>query len=402
MRKLSELTRQELYDLVWSTPASKLAAEFGISDVALGKRCKKQNIPKPSLGYWAKHAAGANPPKKPLPPPPDEVFVQAAKKSVGMAIPLPAYTESAHLLATELIMKLPKARLDSNKRADLRLPTLPEVNVSKGLAERVAMAFHVILNGVESVGIFFRKSQSAYNGGYFVRRYDRLYLRIEETMVEPDGTTIRRASWSQSYGSHPSGRLCFTLKSEQYGAAVEKEWVETDKLSLEKVLAQIVKFIRNHFVEAHHRRVQAEIEAKQRHIEWERRHREWQAEEAVRLQKESEQKHLRALASAQQNRIDDLLKAAEWWRLSRSVLEFINECEQRWKTQTGELIAEQQGWLTWAKQYATTVSPFQAGYPDPTRDGAFDAGAVAFGGPYPTTRSFPLPPTMPKLPPLVA
>jgi biotin operon repressor len=34
-----ELTREELYEKVWSTPGTKLAEELGISDVAITKRC---------------------------------------------------------------------------------------------------------------------------------------------------------------------------------------------------------------------------------------------------------------------------------------------------------------------------------------------------------------------------
>jgi hypothetical protein len=37
-------TRQELYDLVWSTPMVKLAKEFGLSDVGLRKTCVKHGI----------------------------------------------------------------------------------------------------------------------------------------------------------------------------------------------------------------------------------------------------------------------------------------------------------------------------------------------------------------------
>jgi hypothetical protein len=48
-----KLTRQELYDLVWSKPMIHAAKELGISDVMLGKICKEQKIPKPPQGYWA-------------------------------------------------------------------------------------------------------------------------------------------------------------------------------------------------------------------------------------------------------------------------------------------------------------------------------------------------------------
>jgi hypothetical protein len=36
------LTRQSLYELVWSTPMSSLAHDFGISDVALASRGAKR------------------------------------------------------------------------------------------------------------------------------------------------------------------------------------------------------------------------------------------------------------------------------------------------------------------------------------------------------------------------
>jgi hypothetical protein len=52
------LTRQELYDLVWSTPMTKLAETFGISDVGLAKICDRHRVPTPPRGYWAKKEAG--------------------------------------------------------------------------------------------------------------------------------------------------------------------------------------------------------------------------------------------------------------------------------------------------------------------------------------------------------
>jgi len=63
------LTREELFARVWSVPLVRLARQFGISDVALGRMCRRRNIPCPPPGYWAKHRAGRPPPKPPLPPP---------------------------------------------------------------------------------------------------------------------------------------------------------------------------------------------------------------------------------------------------------------------------------------------------------------------------------------------
>ena len=48
------MTRQELYDLVWSRPITHIAKDFGMSDVAVRKHCKNMDIPTPPVGYWMK------------------------------------------------------------------------------------------------------------------------------------------------------------------------------------------------------------------------------------------------------------------------------------------------------------------------------------------------------------
>lgn len=48
------MTRQELYNLVWSKPMTHIAKEFGMSDVAVRKHCKRMDIPTPPVGYWMK------------------------------------------------------------------------------------------------------------------------------------------------------------------------------------------------------------------------------------------------------------------------------------------------------------------------------------------------------------
>ena len=52
------LTREELYELVWSKPISKLAPELGISGRGLAKACERSSSPVPPRGYWARKAAG--------------------------------------------------------------------------------------------------------------------------------------------------------------------------------------------------------------------------------------------------------------------------------------------------------------------------------------------------------
>lgn len=60
------VTREDLYILVWKMPTTQVAKILGVSDVAVAKRCKKLNVPKPPRGYWAKVQSGLSPEIPPL------------------------------------------------------------------------------------------------------------------------------------------------------------------------------------------------------------------------------------------------------------------------------------------------------------------------------------------------
>lgn len=52
---------QVLRELVWSMPTIEVANQFGVSDVAVGKLCRRLNVEKPARGFWRKVEAGALP-----------------------------------------------------------------------------------------------------------------------------------------------------------------------------------------------------------------------------------------------------------------------------------------------------------------------------------------------------
>ncbi len=62
------LTRQELYEQVWSEPIVHLSKFYNLSDVGLSKICKKMDIPVPGRGYWEKKHHGHDAERTPLPP----------------------------------------------------------------------------------------------------------------------------------------------------------------------------------------------------------------------------------------------------------------------------------------------------------------------------------------------
>jgi hypothetical protein len=57
MLSAEKITREELYEAVWSEPIHQLSKALGISDVGLAKVCKKLNVPVPGRGHWAKNRA---------------------------------------------------------------------------------------------------------------------------------------------------------------------------------------------------------------------------------------------------------------------------------------------------------------------------------------------------------
>ncbi len=53
--------------MVWSKPITRLAQEFGFSDVWLARICRKNKIPRPPRGYWVIIKSGGKAHKTPLP-----------------------------------------------------------------------------------------------------------------------------------------------------------------------------------------------------------------------------------------------------------------------------------------------------------------------------------------------
>ncbi|MFT2215045.1 hypothetical protein ACLJYM_24770 [Rhizobium giardinii] len=61
------MTRAELHRMVWSEPATKIAARLSVSDSYLIRVCGILAVPRPPPGYWRKREVGLDPPVVPLP-----------------------------------------------------------------------------------------------------------------------------------------------------------------------------------------------------------------------------------------------------------------------------------------------------------------------------------------------
>src|SRR5690242_19176711 len=157
-RKLTDLSRQELYDLIWSTPVAKVATDFGVTEVTVKNHCNNRNVPRPTRRYWKKLAVGIKPRKKALPPTAQEIFEAEVQRRLPKSLPLPEPGTPLHPLAAELLAALKTTKPGEHKVVHLRKPAFPEVTVTKPMIERVAQAFHIILQMLEPLGIQFKKS----------------------------------------------------------------------------------------------------------------------------------------------------------------------------------------------------------------------------------------------------
>lgn len=62
------VTRENLYEVVWRRPISQLAAHWGISASKIATTCKNLGVPYPSRNYWQLLANGARVGREPLTP----------------------------------------------------------------------------------------------------------------------------------------------------------------------------------------------------------------------------------------------------------------------------------------------------------------------------------------------
>jgi hypothetical protein len=125
-REPVQLSREQLYDLVWSKPLSWLADEFGVTGTALAKRCTRLRVPIPGLGYWAKVKAGKTVPRPKLPaapasvetsirffrrvPPPESAVTKTPP--VFERIVVPTSVAPTHPVVVGALAKLPTARVE--------------------------------------------------------------------------------------------------------------------------------------------------------------------------------------------------------------------------------------------------------------------------------------------------
>ena len=299
------MKRIELYTLVWSKPMTHIGREFGMSDVAIRKHCKKYDIPTPKAGYWAKIAHGKKVRQPPLsmkrfsadtqvrlspkPTTPQSAeSKQAAAQAEAMALELRSLLAVPATLPAHppSLVRSIRAAVKGAKRDYLGFHSLgsqyhPGVSLSKASSDRALRILFALATAADALGHkVFMKEDVCYWQIQAECFEFRLYELKDKQEHEATAKELalqmqvdeRRARYPELYASNrrsyrtwdyfPSGRLAFHIydKTHYRGEypTIEKRWRDRKDRSLEESLVDIFIWLASATVQAKDKRLQIE------------------------------------------------------------------------------------------------------------------------------------------------
>jgi hypothetical protein len=373
-RSSVKLTREELYRQVWEKPTTHLAKEFGISDVAVGKICKKLDVPKPPLGYWRQVEVGGvaqNPP--PLPPPKRGVpaFVvitpNPARNSdiskdpevediiIRESLPENRIRVSDQLRDPHPLIKEAKQVLQGVSVDDYGMlwqHAILDLRVSKKMLGRALRIMDALVKALEARGVTIEipkrgwpKRACAVVGEAVIEM--RLWERSKRSERELTAEERKKPPHMiyDRYVYTPSGELNFKI-SGAFFHGVKENWTEKASKPIEEQLNEIVAAILTAAHVALKKRQKDEEEKRLR-------------QEALVRQQESEQKR-----QEEESRRKELELQSQNWVKSQNLRAFLRACEGAMAERSGGLAPDGAGaeWLRWAYSHADRLDPLRNGY----------------------------------------
>jgi hypothetical protein len=354
------LTREELYEKMWSRPAIALAEEFGISGRGLGKICSRFEIPVPPRGYWAKLAAGKRVTRAPLPTAksevPSEISIQSSPEGLAAALPEKVRSEVTAVLENRQQIQVPETlrsphsivkRWLEQKRERRKVDQLSGRRSEPPLDEterRKLRILSAIFTETEKLGHAVKETHGE---AYFEIGAQRLDYRLFEPskqVVIQLSDEERRRSWNPAITTRtdlePTGELCFEITT-WISEPIRKRWRDGKRKKLEEQLGELVAgLIKAAAIEKELERIRAEKERQRQELERQR----------------MEQERLRRIDAARWRHISELAMAS---RQASIVRTFLDELEDRAKKMVGavELPAETRNWFSWARKRADAADP---------------------------------------------
>lgn len=376
------MTRQELYDLIWSAPAKTIAPRFGISDVALSKICEKHEIPQPPRGHWAKVAAGKPVASFPLP-------------SRGLGIPGSIDFSRDRWGYRRIPDNL--TELDLGPRPTFEEPVADVIAKVRKLVGKVTVprdlsrAHHAIQSLLAEDDrrreAYLSKSyRSPYDAPFFDSPFEKRRLRfinaialtlaklgcrpsfsrrkdiegigykvgLQELGMAIDEPGYTRHGWRSSEDLVKSASTALRVKINVGSDAIQTEWIDKGNHRVEDDITDIVVMAivagelsyRDHEVGYHDRLV----EIKERRIE-----------DARKAQLERERKERERLEGERKARIEGLLLAAGQHRQANDIRAYVDAVRGAKVQASAEQIEQ---WAAWALAQADDLDPlvgFQIG-----------------------------------------
>lgn len=338
------VTRAELYEQVWTTPLLRLASHYGISNVALGKLCRRLKIPLPGRGHWARVAARQRVKRPPLPKVEGRLAAftitmetdpfRVPPRETPITVPVPESLAGAHRAVRDLAALLRKAKPDEHGRLVVGDGCLI---VSTAGHRRALLLLDGLCKGLEGRG-----HRPAVEGGPKDARL-RVEVNGEPVHVcldeEPNAAPPRDDEPEPR--TPPPRRLHLTATGP---ARLREHWADTKRRPLERALGHAVVGIEHIAVAG--AALLAEAEKRQRaEEERQRQQREAQAR-AVREQKLSEHQSLLA---------HDLEDMTDRWDRARKVRDFLEDFQAKIPTSARD--DEMQEWLDAALRFCDRLDP---------------------------------------------
>jgi hypothetical protein len=334
--------RADLYEEIWKEPVRTVAKRYGVSDVALGKICRRMRIPIPGLGHWARIRVGQVVPQPPLPSLPDgtpsEIIHErwrprAERPDLPRSEPsdppiiVPDKLHNPHKLVSETSRVLRGVRTPTDRRLD--------VSVSKESRGRALRIMNALLRALEKKGLKIevtrrltsderqreeRSGEEVFDGATRVHvdgEWVAFGIAEKHSLVHvpaPDPPAHLRGgerdSWIMFHPARrdltPNGVLELIIKSGEYLGA-RRHWHDGKKKRVEDCLNDFIAHLhimavvsKNHRADMERARIERQEEERRRYEEQRRR---WEEEE-------------------QGKRIEDKLRR---WRLAEDARTYANE-----------------------------------------------------------------------------
>jgi AcrR family transcriptional regulator len=128
------LTRQQLYQRVWSESISVVAKEMDLSNNALAKICNRLLVPYPNRGYWNKANAGKRVRRVPLPAAPD----LRSERVIISNVPAASRRERTRLIPEMRRVQLLIIAADILRINGVHAVTLKRIAATAGISETQA------------------------------------------------------------------------------------------------------------------------------------------------------------------------------------------------------------------------------------------------------------------------